>query len=142
MNREVDKYLELLPHRSPFRFVDKIVNYDSGKSLTTIFSSTNIYNLSEIPITVLIESVAQTAVLLTQLETEPLNAKEFPLLGSIDSTIEEEHFEMGDDFIIKVGILKLLSKKAVLVGEVYNSSYAKILTASITVAVSIKEEEG
>ncbi|WP_335690062.1 FabA-like domain protein [Cytobacillus firmus] len=134
----MDKILDLLPHQSPFRFVDKITEYVPRNSLAAKFSPSNIpfFNLRQVPLSVLVESVAQSAILLTQLETSPLSDDEIPLLGSIDIQLHSESLDDNEVFLIKVNIVKLLSKQAVLSGEVLNGNHQKILSANISVAVA------
>lgn len=139
MKENLDKLLDLLPHQSPFRFVDKITEYIRGKSLAIMFSPSNIpfFHLSEVPISIFVESVAQSAILLTQLETSPLSNDEIPLLGSIDVHIHSECLDPNEEYLIKVNIVKLLSKQAILSGEVMNVRLQKILSANISVAVAV-----
>lgn len=138
MIRDLDKILDLLPHQPPFRFVDKITEYIPSNSLAAKFSPSNIpfFNLRQVPLSILVESVAQSAILLTQLETSPLSDDEIPLLGSIDIQLHSESLDANEVFLVKVNIVKLLSKQAVLSGEIMNDSHQKILSANISVAVA------
>lgn len=79
--------IEHLPQQPPFRFVKQIDHYESGKSLLASIRLQSVYNhmpgLSAFPEVCVMEGLAQSAVLLVQLETGPLLEGEVPILGSL-----------------------------------------------------------
>lgn len=79
--------IEQLPQQPPFRFVERIDHYESGKILLASIRLQSVYRdkrgLPAFPEVCVIEGLAQSAVLLVQLETEPLLEGEVPILGSL-----------------------------------------------------------
>ncbi|MBG9794367.1 hypothetical protein ABD76_18380 [Paenibacillus dendritiformis] len=79
--------VEQLPQQPPFRFVERIDHYESGKSLLASIRLQSVYDdlrgLPVFPEVCVMEGLAQSAVLLVQLETGPLLEGEAPILGSL-----------------------------------------------------------
>jgi 3-hydroxymyristoyl/3-hydroxydecanoyl-(acyl carrier protein) dehydratase len=133
--------LALLPHQPPFRFVDNVIRYEPGRFLQAKFSPPSLevpFGISkEIPETILIEGLAQVAVLLTQLETEPLKEGDIPLLGSVNVTLIKK-VQWGETLIYTVEPIRILEKQAVLKGRI---TVGKELTVVATLSVAVANDQ-
>lgn len=137
----LDSILDLLPQKPPFRFVDKVISYEPTQSLSSIFNASlkkdMVSNSRFIPPSILIEGLAQTAVLFTQLETNPLQPGEVPLLGSVRSNIMQSvSWDGMIQFIVKP--LRLMTKSAVIEGKVYSDN---VLVATMSIAIGIAKDQ-
>ncbi|WP_270166444.1 hypothetical protein [Paenibacillus sp. SYP-B4298] len=81
------------------------------------------------------EGLAQSAILLTQLETTPLQKWEFPLLGRVQASMCAS-VAWGMKVEYEVRIIRILAKQAVLSGTVYAGGVGRLLEASLAVAVA------
>jgi 3-hydroxymyristoyl/3-hydroxydecanoyl-(acyl carrier protein) dehydratase len=130
--------LTLLPHQPPFRFVDKINRYEPGELLEAQFSPLHIQPLfgvvSEVPETILIEGLAQSAVLLAQLETMPLKDGEIPLLGSVNATLFNQ-VNWDETIVYTIELVRIFEKQAILKGTIF-MGIEPIGSASLSVAVA------
>ncbi len=88
-----------------------------------------------IPEVCLVEGLAQSAILLTQLETTPLQKWEFPLLGRVQASMCAS-VAWGMKVEYEVRIIRILAKQAVLSGTVYAGGVGRLLEASLAVAVA------
>lgn len=136
---EMQEILSLLPHQKPFVFLHKVLDYLPGKRLHVEFNPNEIKHVFSgqlyIPDVILIEGLAQSSVLLTQLETKPIQKGEFPLLGSVSAEI---HSKIGWTQVLqyKVSPLRLTSKQAIITGLVKNEENRTIVSGTLSVAVS------
>jgi 3-hydroxymyristoyl/3-hydroxydecanoyl-(acyl carrier protein) dehydratase len=130
--------LALLPHQPPFRFVDNVIRYEPKRLLQAKFSphclEVPFGVFKEIPETILIEGLAQAAVLLTQLETEPLKEGDIPLLGSVNVTLLKK-VQWGETLIYTVEPIRILEKQAVLKGRITVGEESTVV-ATLSVAVA------
>ncbi|MCF2945184.1 hotdog family protein [Paenibacillus tarimensis] len=137
--------MDLLPHEPPFRFVTQVTRYQSGECLYashefTWSESERMGGGEAVPEVCLLEGLAQTAVLFTQLETSPLEKWEFPLLGHVHAAVQGEA-GWGTPVNYEVKMIRILAKRAVLSGSVYTSDGRTCLEATLTVAVASGREE-
>ncbi|PAD78296.1 3-hydroxyacyl-ACP dehydratase FabZ family protein [Paenibacillus campinasensis] len=81
------RMIEQLPQRPPFRFVEQIDRYEAGQYLLASIRLQSVRGpmrcLPAFPEACVMEGLAQSAVLLVQLETGPLREGEVPILGSL-----------------------------------------------------------
>ncbi|MGA5691432.1 3-hydroxyacyl-ACP dehydratase FabZ family protein [Cytobacillus pseudoceanisediminis] len=135
----LNQLMQLLPHEYPIRLVDEVIQYQKGNTLTARFSPTlykkNFGNQEFIPETCLIEGLAQTAVIFTQLETKPLREDEHPLLGKIKSRIHRKA-TWDEKITYTISPVRIIEKKAILSGSVIGKDQNIILTAELSVSVS------
>ncbi|PFM99770.1 hypothetical protein [Bacillus cereus] len=136
MDKEI---INLLPHQKPFRFIDDIISYKPNYSLKAMYCPSSIeqkIKTRDVPVTILIEGLAQTAILYTQLETEPLKENDVPMLGSVEYEIFKS-FEWERSVTYVVMPIRLLKNQAIIKGEI---SVNNILcaTANLSVAVTSK----
>lgn len=134
----IEEILTILPHQPPFRFIDHVIEYAPGRYLQASFTPDSAEKLFsvfiEVPETIMIEGLAQAAVLLTQLETEPLKEGDIPLLGSVKATLFES-VPWDKTLIYTVEPIRILEKQAVIQGNICVDGQT-VLKATLSVAVS------
>lgn len=130
--------LSMLPHQFPFRLISNIVKYVPRKILQAEFTPSSLHTLflqfGYVPETILIEGLAQTAVLLTQLETMPLKEGEVPLLGSVEMAAVKQ-VPWGEAVNFAVEPVRIVAKQAMLKGRATAGS-STLITGTICVAVT------
>jgi len=131
-------YLELLPHQHPFRFVSRILLYVPGHKIISQYEPSMFRNdyggCPYVPEACLMEGVAQTAIIYTQLETAPLEEHEIPMLGSLDAQLE--CYSAWDEIVTyEIRPLRISTKQAMLTGQIYGDFQRRIGFVSVSVAV-------
>ena len=130
-------YMDLLPHQLPFRLVEKVDTYQPSKLLRTTLNTQKLYwldNKEEVPYSIMLEGVAQTAVIFIQLETKPLQKNEFPVLGSVKSDYIQKAPLYGGMLSFEVKPLRIHDKQAILEGKVTSNNII-IMGCILTVGV-------
>lgn len=130
-------FLSLLPHEYPLRLVDKVELYKPGEELVSNYDTRHLKWLSmktPIPETILMEGMAQSAVIFTQLETRPLQKDEFPVLGAINATMLSQ-VEPGQLITYNIKPLRLLQDQALIEGSIWVGQ-RRILKGTLTVGIS------
>lgn len=135
-----DEMLKLLPHQMPLRMIDKITDYARGSKIEAQFDpstfNTIFGNAATIPETCLLEGLAQTAIIFTQMETKPLEEDEFPMLGSIQAVVYRP-LVWTECITYQIHPVRFLKKQAMLEGLLFGDDKSvAAASASITVAVS------
>jgi len=116
---ELEKILEGLPHRFPFRMVDRVLDIEKGKKAITLknVSITEPYflghfpNESIMPWVLILEAMAQTGGLAFHsfAETE---GEGVPVLARIEDFRMKRRVTPGDQLIIEAEILHVFSNLA------------------------------
>ncbi len=120
----IEQILGMLPHRYPFLLIDRVLEFEEGKSLVAIKNVT--YNepffqghfpgLKVMPGVLLIEAVAQAGgILLYKSIPEP--EKKLFFLSKVDKTKFRRPVIPGDQIRLEVEILKLKTKFCHLKGR-------------------------
>jgi len=114
---DIQKILGMLPHRYPFLLIDRVLEYEEGKSLVAIKNVT--YNeaffqghfpgLKVMPGVLLVEAVAQAGGILLYLSI-PDPEKKLVFLSKIDKAKFRKPVVPGDQVRLEVEILKMKSK--------------------------------
>ncbi len=137
----VQRLLELLPQQYPFRFVDKVTLYEQGSLMQATFNPVPLQPYlgrgDSLPVTVLIEGLAQVAVMLTQLETRPLVPGEMPLLGKVQATISDEAAS-DQPICYELAPERIWQRQAVFSGHVRSVDDRLLLSATLAVAIADK----
>jgi 3-hydroxyacyl-[acyl-carrier-protein] dehydratase len=112
---DINQIKEYLPHRYPMLLVDRVLNWEAGKSITAIKNVTineEIFNghfphKPVMPGVLLIEALAQTAALLSFLTTgvKP-DANSVVYFIGIDGARFKRPVEPGDQFKMEIEILR------------------------------------
>ncbi|MFD2673329.1 FabA-like domain protein [Marinicrinis sediminis] len=132
--------MSLLPQQDPFRLIDRIVSYEPGQRLRAEMDLSRLYSdfgqQAIVPLHVLVESLAQTAVIYVQLETNPLEDHEVPLLGKVEAKAIKD-VAWTQSVQLEITPVRILAKQAMLTGRVRTIPEEEIhLTAELYVAVS------
>ncbi|WP_127531411.1 hotdog family protein [Paenibacillus kobensis] len=134
----MEELLSRLPQQPPFRFVDRIIEYVPHRYMISRFDSQPLQKLfgglSEIPFTILIEALAQTSVLFIDMEVGRLSEGELPLLGKIECQMLA--ISNWTSFLCHVSPIRVLAKRAMLRGEVFDESGRLIVSVELAVAVT------
>ncbi|MDM5335853.1 FabA-like domain protein [Fictibacillus enclensis] len=129
--------LNTLPHQFPFRFISSVTKYVPTQLLIAHYNFTDQekhFGKSEyVPSSILIEGLAQTAVIFTQLETKPLTDEEFPLLGSVKAKFYEA-VRWTEDITYIIDPIRIFAKQALLTAVLYSGGRKKV---SVTLSVAI-----
>jgi 3-hydroxyacyl-[acyl-carrier-protein] dehydratase len=114
---DIQKILGMIPHRYPFLLIDRVLEYEEGKSLVAIKNVT--YNeaffqghfpgLKVMPGVLLVEAVAQAGGILLYLSI-PDPEKKLVFLSKIDKAKFRKPVVPGDQVRLEVEILKMKSK--------------------------------
>ncbi|MBU5265964.1 MULTISPECIES: 3-hydroxyacyl-ACP dehydratase FabZ family protein [Virgibacillus] len=105
----MNNYLDYLPQKSPFRFIDEVIDYKQGKyMMAKLYSESLPQEITKaaefFSPSFITEALAQLGIIFIQFETEPLKENELPVLGSIK-------MEKFNSVILKVSCIDLLIKK-------------------------------
>lgn len=121
---DIQRILAVLPHRYPLLLVDRILDFDPGRSITGIknvtinepYFSGHFPGNPVMPGVLQVEAMAQTgAVLLLQSED---NAGRIPLFMSMDRVKFRRPIHPGDQMVIEVEALRLRNRMAACRGRV------------------------
>ena len=112
---DINEILEHLPHRYPFLLVDKVLDYEAGKSLLAIKNVS--YNEPQftghfpqkpiLPGVLVIEALAQATGILAykSTDTKPNGESLYYLVG-IDKTRFKRQVNPGEQLMLKVEVIK------------------------------------
>lgn len=128
----VEKIMELIPHRYPFLLVDRVLEYEAGQWIKAIKNVT--FNEPQfqghfpdhpvMPGVMLIEAMAQTAGLLTQLSRDGLAHDALFYLVKVDNAKFTQIVVPGDQLEFECRIKKIIKNmtmyqcKATVAGKV------------------------
>jgi 3-hydroxyacyl-[acyl-carrier-protein] dehydratase len=114
---DIQRILGMLPHRYPFLLIDRVLEYEEGKSLVAIKNVT--YNeaffqghfpgLKVMPGVLLVEAVAQAGGILLYLSI-PEPEKKIVFLSKIDKAKFRRPVIPGDQVRLEVEILKMKTR--------------------------------
>ena len=112
---DLQEILNHLPHRYPFLMVDRVVQFESGKSLTAIKNVTfnepifsgHFPQSPVFPGVLMVEAMGQAGILLAfKSFSSPPGKKSLPLLVGIDKTRYKRQVIPGDQLLIDVVLRK------------------------------------
>jgi 3-hydroxyacyl-[acyl-carrier-protein] dehydratase len=111
---DIQKIIQLLPHRYPFLLVDKVLSYELDKHIIAIKNVTINEEFFQghfpakpvMPGVLIIEALAQSAGILAYQSTEINPEESLFYLGAISDVRFKRMVIPGDQLILKVNILK------------------------------------
>jgi len=114
---DIQQILGMLPHRYPFLLIDRVLEYEEGKSLVAIknvtyneaFFQGHFPSLKVMPGVLLVEAIAQAGGILLYLSI-PNPEKKIVFLSKIDKAKFRRPVVPGDQVCIEVEILKMKTK--------------------------------
>lgn len=123
---DIHEIKNYLPHRYPFLLVDRVIEYNQGKSLTAIknvtanepFFSGHFPYRAVMPGVLIVESIAQACALLASrdLDEESTDKRVYYLTG-IDKARFKRPVEPGDTIDIHVQVLRRIKNMWKCAGE-------------------------
>lgn len=114
---DIQRILGMLPHRYPFLLIDRVLEYEEGKSLVALknvscnepFFQGHFPHLKVMPGVLLIEAVAQAGGILLYLSI-PEPEKKISFLSKIDKVKFRRTVVPGDQVRLEVEILKMKTR--------------------------------
>lgn len=111
---DINEIKSYLPHRYPFLLVDRVEDYETGKTLRAIknvtvneiFFNGHFPERPVMPGVLMLEALAQAGGLLTGLSTERLAPGELFLFAGIDNARFKRVVEPGDQLVLNIEVLK------------------------------------
>jgi len=112
---DIHEVLKHLPHRFPFLLVDRVIAFESGKSLTAIKNVTinepffpgHFPNRPVMPGVLILEALAQATALLSFMTTETLpDDNSVYYFAGIDKARFRKPVEPGDQLILEVELVR------------------------------------
>ena len=115
---DIKKILELLPHRYPFIMVDRILDYEVGKTITGIknvsmnepFFQGHFPGEPVMPGVLLLEGMAQAGGILAFLGVPEKQKKKLVLFAGIDKARFRRTVVPGDQVVFKLEMVKMSGK--------------------------------
>jgi 3-hydroxyacyl-[acyl-carrier-protein] dehydratase len=119
--------LELLPHRYPFIMVDRILDFDRGKTITGLKNVTmgepyfqgHFPGEPVMPGVLILEGMAQVGSLLAYLSTPETIADRLVYFAGLDKVRFRRVVRPGDQLVFKLKMIKLKTKIAKMTGRAY-----------------------
>jgi 3-hydroxyacyl-[acyl-carrier-protein] dehydratase len=123
---DIERILKVLPHRYPFLLVDRVLELETGTSVTALKNVT--YNepffrghfpaLRVMPGVLVIEALAQAGGILLHFSSKN-NGKKLVFLSKIDNAKFRKPVVPGDQLILKVDLIKVRGKFCAVHGRAY-----------------------
>lgn len=110
---DINEILKLIPHRYPFLLVDRVIDFEVGKSITGIKNVTmnephflgHFPSRPVMPGVLIVESMAQITAVLVAKSMDSVEDKEVFFM-SIDNTKFRKIVEPGDQLILRASIIQ------------------------------------
>jgi 3-hydroxyacyl-[acyl-carrier-protein] dehydratase len=126
MPLDIKAILELLPHRYPFIMLDRVLDFERGKSITGLknvsmnepFFQGHFPNEPVMPGVLMLEGMAQTGGVLAYLSDDNIAGKLFYFAG-LDGVRFRRMVRPGDQIIYKLEMLKQKGKLTKMAGKAY-----------------------
>lgn len=119
---DIEKIMQILPHRYPFLLVDKILEFQEGKHIVGVknitvneqFFTGHFPDRPIMPGVLIIESMAQTAGIL--MLSRPENRGKLAYFMSMDRVKFRKTVVPGDQLILKIDVVKMKSRTILIHG--------------------------
>jgi 3-hydroxyacyl-[acyl-carrier-protein] dehydratase len=123
---DIKAILDLLPHRYPFILVDRVLDYERGKTITGLknvsmgepFFQGHFPGEPVMPGVLMLEGLAQTGGILAYLSSEDAKGKLFYFAG-LEGVRFRRMVRPGDQLIYKLEMLKQKGKLTKMAGKAY-----------------------
>lgn len=122
---DIEKIMQILPHRYPFLLVDKILEFKEGKHIVGVknvtaneqFFTGHFPGRPIMPGVLIIEAMAQTAGILMLSRAE--NRGKLAYFMSMDKVKFRKTVVPGDQLILKIDVVRIKSKTIQIRGQAY-----------------------
>jgi UDP-3-O-[3-hydroxymyristoyl] N-acetylglucosamine deacetylase/3-hydroxyacyl-[acyl-carrier-protein] dehydratase len=122
---DIEKIMQILPHRYPFLFVDKILEFEEGKHIVGVknvtaneqFFTGHFPGRPVMPGVLIIESMAQTAGIL--MLSRPENQGKLAYFMSMDKVKFRKTVVPGDQLILKIDVVKIKLRTILIRGKAF-----------------------
>ena len=119
--------LELLPHRYPFIMVDRVLDFEKGKTITGLknvsigepYFQGHFPGEPVMPGVLILEGMAQVGSLLAYLSTPETIADRLVYFAGLDKVRFRRVVRPGDQLIFQLKMIKLKTKIAKMTGRAY-----------------------
>lgn len=126
MPLDIKAILELLPHRYPFIMLDRVLDFERGKSITGLknvsmnepFFQGHFPSEPVMPGVLMLEGMAQTGGVLAYLSDDNIAGKLFYFAG-LDGVRFRRMVRPGDQIIYKLEMLRQKGKLTKMAGKAY-----------------------
>jgi len=126
MPMDIKAILDLLPHRYPFILVDRILEFESGKTITGLknvsmgepYFQGHFPGEPVMPGVLILEGMAQVGVVLAYLSTEPVEGQLVYFAG-LDKVRFRKVVRPGDQLIFTLELVRRKRKLFKMVGKAY-----------------------
>ncbi|WP_417908659.1 3-hydroxyacyl-ACP dehydratase FabZ [Candidatus Electronema sp. PJ] len=123
---DIKGILNLLPHRYPFIMIDRILDYERGKTITGLknvsmgepFFQGHFPGEPVMPGVLMLEGMAQTGAVLAYLSADDITGKLFYFAG-LDGVRFRRMVRPGDQIIYKLEMLRQKGKLTKMAGKAY-----------------------
>lgn len=120
----IEKVLAHLPHRYPFMFIDKVLEFEPGKSLTAIknvsfnepFFNGHFPQKPVMPGVLIVEALAQAACVLAFITSGKSIDEEIYFLAGINNAKFKRIVEPGDQLKLHIDVLRARSSVIKVLG--------------------------
>lgn len=122
---DIEKIMQILPHRYPFLLVDKVLEFQEGKHIVGVknvtvneqFFTGHFPGRPIMPGVLIIESMAQTAGIL--MLSRPENRGKLAYFMSIDKVKFRKTVVPGDQLILKIDVVKIKLRTILIRGRAF-----------------------
>ncbi len=122
---DIEKIMQILPHRYPFLFVDKVLELQKGKHIVGVknvtvneqFFTGHFPGRPVMPGVLVIEALAQTAGIL--MLSRPENRGKLAYFMSMDKVKFRKTVVPGDRLLLKIDVVRIKSKTIQIRGQAY-----------------------
>ncbi len=126
MPMDIKAILDLLPHRYPFVLVDRILEFEKGKTITGLknvsmgepFFQGHFPGEPVMPGVLILEGMAQVGAVLAYLSTEPVEGQLVYFAG-LDKVRFRKVVQPGDQLIFKLELVRQKRKMFKMIGKAY-----------------------